>query len=133
MAQQGADADIAMDGANLYQEETFTDRRVGTIQRLTPVSRSGARDESRPVLFVGQTQVLTPAGALPLSFELEAKTLDDAINKFGESAQDALENALRRLEEMRREAASSLIVPGSGKVPSGGGFGGPRGGGIQVP
>ncbi|HEU4616693.1 MAG TPA: hypothetical protein VFV10_01565 [Gammaproteobacteria bacterium] len=132
MAQQ-RDADISMDGENLYHEETFTDRRVGTVQRLTPVTRTGARDESRPVLFVGQTQVLTPAGALPLSFELDAKTLEDAIAKFGDAAQDALENALRRLEELRREAASSLIVPGTGKPGGGGGFGGPRGSGIQIP
>jgi hypothetical protein len=132
MAQQRADADIAMDGANLYKEETFTDRRVGTVQRLTPVTRSGERDQSRPVLFVGQTQVLTPAGALPLSFELEAGTLEEAIGKFGEMAQEALTGALRRLDELRREAASSLIVPGSGQGP-GGGLGGPRGGGIQIP
>jgi hypothetical protein len=140
MAEQRAEADIAMDAANLYQEEIFTDRRVGTVQRLTPVTRTGARDDSRPVLFVGQTQVLTPAGALPLSFELDAETLEDAIAKFGDAAQDALASTLRRLEDLRREAASSLIVPGSGQAPGGGfggpgsgGFGGPRGGGIQIP
>jgi hypothetical protein len=140
MAEQRAEADIAMDAANLYQEEIFTDRRVGTVQRLTPVTRTGARDDSRPVLFVGQTQVLTPAGALPLSYELDAETLEDAIAKFGDAAQDALASTLRRLEDLRREAASSLIVPGSGQAPGGGfggpgsgGFGGPRGGGIQIP
>lgn len=141
MAEQRAEADIAMDAANLYQEEIFTDRRVGTVQRLTPVTRTGARDDSRPVLFVGQTQVLTPAGALPLSFDLDAKTLEDAIAKFGDAAQEALASTLRRLEDLRREAASSLIVPGSGQAPGGGGFGGPGGGfggprgggGIQIP
>ena len=136
MAQQPADADITMDGGNLYREETFTDRRVGSLQVLTPVTASGDRDASRPVLFVGQTQVLTPAGALPLSFEVEAQTLDEAVQKFGEHAQEALAGTLKRLEEMRRDAASSLIVPGSGG-PSGpggpGGPGGPRGGGIQFP
>src|SRR5690606_12684315 len=119
MAQQPADADIAMDGANLYHEETFTDRRIGTLTRLTPVTSSGDRDESRPVLYVGQTQVLTPAGALPISFEIEASSLADAITQFGEQAQEALASTVKRLEEMRREAASSLIVPGSG----GGGMG----------
>jgi hypothetical protein len=134
--QQLADADITMDGANLYHEETFTDRRIGSVQRLTPVTRAGARDASRRVLFVGQTQVLTPAGALPRSFELDAETLDQAIEKFGEAAQEALAGALKRLDELRREAASSLIVPGAGggQGPGGpGGFGGPHGGGIQIP
>jgi hypothetical protein len=67
MADELGDADIAMDRTGLYREETFTDRRVGTLQRLTPVTPSGDTDATRPVLYVGQTQVLTPAGALPLS------------------------------------------------------------------
>lgn len=133
MAQQPEDADIAMDGANLYHEESFTDRRIGSLQRLTPVTASGARDESRPVLYVGHTQVLTPAGALPISFEVEAKTLDEAVAKFGINAQEALADTMKRLEEMRRDAASSLIVPGSGGPGGPAGPGGPRGGGIQFP
>ena len=78
MADELTDADIAMDSSSLYREETFTDRRVGTLQRLTPITASGATDTARPVLYVGQTQVLTPAGALPLSFEVAATSLDDA-------------------------------------------------------
>jgi hypothetical protein len=65
------------------------------------------------VLYVGQTQVLTPAGALPLSFEVEAASLDAAVAQFGDLAKDALARTMRRLEEMRREQASSIIVPGS--------------------
>ncbi len=86
MAEDLSDADIAMDSANLYREETFTDRRVGTLQVLTPITKTGATDSARPVLYVGQTQVLTPAGALPLSFEVPAKSLDDAVAQFGEHA-----------------------------------------------
>jgi hypothetical protein len=122
-----SDADIAMDSANLYREETFTDRRVGTLQVLTPITKTGAPDAARPVLYVGQTQVLTPAGALPLSFEVQAKSLEDAVAQFGENAKRALERTMRRLEELRREQASSIIVPGSGSVPPGG-LGGGGGG-----
>lgn len=122
-----------MELGNLYQEATFTDRRVGTVQRLTPVNGDGSRDESRQEIFVGQTQILTPAGALPLSFEVEAASLEEAVGKFGDSAKEALADAMQRLEELRREAASSIIVPGSG-VPGGpGGPGGVPGGGIQMP
>ena len=46
MADELTDADIAMDSSSLYREETFTDRRVGTLQRLTPVTASGATDTS---------------------------------------------------------------------------------------
>jgi len=125
MADDRADANIGMDSTNLWREETFTDRRVGTLQRLTPVTAQGDPDSARSVVYVGQTQVLTPGGALPLTFEVEAGSLPDAVDKFGEHAQAALENAMQKLEEMRREAASSLIVPGSG--------GPPQGGGIQMP
>jgi transcription elongation GreA/GreB family factor len=118
MAEELGDADIAMDRANLYREETFTDRRVGTLQRLTPVTPSGDTDTTRAVIYVGQTQVLTPAGALPLTFELPASSIDDAVAKFGDAAQEALARTLRRLEELRREQASSIIVPGS--APPGG-------------
>jgi hypothetical protein len=125
MADEQGEMDIAMDTTGLYREETFTDRRVGTLQRLMPVTPAGADDPSRPVLFVGQTQVLTPAGALPLSFEIPATTLDEAVAQFGPMAQEALARTMRRLEEMRREQASSIIVPGSappGAAPGGGRF-----------
>ena len=122
MADELSDADIAMDSKSLYHEETFTDRRVGTLQRLTPIKPSGDTDTTRPVLYVGQTQVLTPAGALPLSFEVPATSLEDAVIKFGELAKLALARTMRRLEELRREQASSIIVPGS--APPSGGAGG---------
>jgi hypothetical protein len=125
MSDELTDADIAMDSKGLYREETFTDRRVGTLQRLTPITSSGATDTARPILYVGQTQVLTPAGALPLSFEVAASSLDDAVAKFGEEAKQALARTMRRLEELRREQASSIIVPGA--VPPGGGSAGPGG------
>jgi hypothetical protein len=128
MAEELNDADIAMDSTNLYREETFTDRRVGTLQRLTPVTQAGEPDPGRSVLFVGQTQVLTPAGALPLSFEIQAATLDDAVKQFGDLAQQALASTVRRLEELRREQASSIIVPGANAPvgPAGPGRGGLR-------
>ena len=126
MADEAADANIEMDASNLYVEESITDRRVGSLQRLTPVTSDGSPDGSRPTLYIGQTQILTPAGALPLSFEIEAASLEEAVKKFGGHAQQALANTMERLEEMRREQASSLIVPGRGGPGAGGG-------GIQMP
>ncbi|HEY2144869.1 MAG TPA: hypothetical protein VGH12_02285 [Steroidobacteraceae bacterium] len=100
-----------MDSTQVYREETFTDRKVGTIRRLTPVSADGGVDTARPVLFVGQAQVMTPMGAVPISFELEAATLDAAIEKFGEAAEQAVQQTMRELQELRREQASSLVIP----------------------
>jgi len=121
--------DISMDTGSLYREESFTDRRVGSIQRLSPIAADGSDDPARPVIYVGQTQLMTPGGALPLSFEIPAKSLAEAVAQFGPQAEAALEETMRRLEELRREASSSLIVPGSGGMPGGG----IPGGGIQIP
>ena len=125
--------DIGMDGNALYREESFTDRRVGSIQRLTPIAADGSDDDSRPVIYLGQTQLMTPGGALPLNFEIQADSLSDAVEKFGKQAEAALEDTMQRLEEMRREAASSLIVPGGGAPGGVPGGGAPPGGGIQIP
>ena len=114
-----------MDSAHIYREEIFTDRRVGTIRRLTPVGADGTADASRPTVFVGQAQVMTPMGALPISFELDATTLDGAIAKFGEAAALAVQETMRELQEMRREQASSLVIPdAAGGLPGGGLIGG---------
>src|ERR1044071_4071978 len=50
--------DPQMDAAALYREEMFTDRKVGAIRRLTPVTSSGAPDSTRPVLFIGQAEIM---------------------------------------------------------------------------
>lgn len=123
--------DFSMAADDLYREEIFTDRRVGTVRRLTPVTPDGADDPAREVLYLGQAQMLTPLGALPLTFEIPAATLEEAIRGFGAGAQQAAEHAIEELKELRREAASSIVIPDGG--PGGrGGFGGlPGGGKIQ--
>jgi hypothetical protein len=100
-----------MDSTQVYREETFTDRKVGTIRRLTPVTADGSADGARPVIFVGQAQVMTPMGAIPISFELEAASLNAAIEKFGPAAEQAVQQTMRELQEIRREQASSLVIP----------------------
>jgi hypothetical protein len=133
MASQPELPEIKLDPQALYREETFTDRRAGTIRRLTPVTVNGDTDASRPTLFSGQTQLLTPAGVLPLVFEIEAQTLEDALKKFPESVKVALDEAIEEAREMRREAASRIVVPevGGGGMGPGPGAGG--GGKIKFP
>src|SRR6267142_671112 len=121
--------DIKVDPNALYLEEIFTDRRVGTIRRMTPVKKDGERDTARAVLYVGETQVLTPAGALPIAFEIGAGSLEEAAEKFGALAKEAIERTVKELQELRRQAASSIVVP-QGPVP---GLGGGGGGKIQMP
>jgi hypothetical protein len=124
MANEQQLPEIKLDATQLYREEIFTDRKAGTLRRLMPVLADGNTDASRPVLYSGQTQLLTPAGVLPLAFELEAASLEDACSKFPEAVKIAIEQAIEEAREMRREQASRIVVPEAG-----GGMGGAPGGG----
>jgi hypothetical protein len=130
MAQEQGLPDIKLDANELYREEVFTDRRAGTLRRLVPVTITGADDPARPTLWSGQTQLLTPAGVLPLMFELEAASLADAIEKFPDAVKVALEQAIEEAREMRREAASRIVVPEVGGPMGGGPIGGGK---IKLP
>ncbi len=112
MSQMDTSPEISMDAAALSREEVFTDSRVGTIRKMTPVTLDGEVDSSRPVQFVGSTQVMTPGGALPLSFEIETDTLEGAVTGFGDAAKLAVERTMEELKEMQRQQASQIVVPG---------------------
>ena len=103
----------SMDASDLYREEIITDRKIGSIQRLVPLTEDGETDPARPARYVGQAQVNTPAGPLPLSFEIEPESLKEAVEKFGPAAEKSVEETMQRLQEMRREQASSIVVPGA--------------------
>ena len=116
----------AMDPNSLFREEQFTDQKMGSIRKLTPVKADGSDDADREVIFFGAAQVMTPMGAMPLNFSLEGTTVGAAAEDFVVKAALAVEQAAREMEEMRREQASQIVVPGQ----SGGGIGGPSRGGI---
>ncbi len=124
---QGADPqelELKLEASDLYREEVFTDRRIGTLRRLTPVTPEGADDPGRPTLFVGQAQLWTQMGPLPITFELEAPDLKAAIDAFPAAAREALEQTMEEAREMRRQQASQIVVPEMGAAP---------GGKIQIP
>lgn len=108
-----------MDVDQLVREDTYTDGRVGTVRVLTPVTADGRTDSSRSVSYYGQTQVMTQAGPLPLSFELPGDSLQAAVSGFGQAAEQAIEEAVEEIKRLQREQASSIMVPGQG----GGGLG----------
>ncbi|WP_461480711.1 hypothetical protein [Porticoccus sp.] len=123
--------DASMNPAELYLEEIFTDQKIGSIRRLTPVTPAGEPDPERQVLYMGSTQVMSPMGALPINFPLAANSIGEAAEQFGAEAEAAVERTARELEELRREQASKIVVPGQGGGPGGmGGMGGMGGSGI---
>ncbi len=112
MSQMDTNPETSMDATALTREEVYTDSRVGTIRKMTPVTLDGELDSSRPIQFVGSTQIMTPGGALPLSFQIETETLEGAVAGFGEAAKLAVERTMEELKEMQRQQASSIVVPG---------------------
>ncbi len=66
---------------------------------------------------------------LPLGFDIEAATLQEALDRFPEAVKQALDEAIEEAREMRREQASRIVVPDAGGMSAG-----PAGGGkIKFP
>ncbi len=126
-APPGSARDATMDATSLYREEIYTDRAAATLRVLVPVTKDGTPDSARETVYMGEAQILTNMGPLPINFEIDARSLADAIAKYGDAAKAGVENAMRELQEMRRQASSSLVIP-QGGVPNLGG-----GGKIQLP
>ena len=67
---------------------------------------------------------MSQAGPLPISADIEADSLADAIQQFDAVINQAIQDTLKELEEMRRKAASQIVVPesagGTGMPGSGG-------------
>lgn len=120
--------EINMNEADLYREHTYTDNRIGTIRKMQPVTPGGEDDPQRAARYFGTAQLMTPAGPLPVSFEIEADSLAAAVQGFGPAAREAVQRTLEELREMQREQASSIVVPKGGIDPSSLG-----GGGIKMP
>ena len=104
--------DLNLDKANLYQEESFTDLKTGAIRRMIPVKEDGSRDEARAPLFMGQTQLMSPNGPLPVSCVLEAATLSEAIEKFPSAVKKEVDRIVELAQKAQQKDDSRIIVPG---------------------
>ena len=125
--------DAAMDATSLYREDIYTDRKVGTLRVLSPVKPDGTPDTLRHTVYQGEAQLMTNVGPLPISFDIDADNLADAVANYAEATKAGIERAMRELQEMRRQQSSSILVPPAGAALGPGG-GLPGGGGkIQLP
>jgi len=131
VSDQPAVGEINVDIDNLYREETFTDLKVASIRRLTPIKADGSDDPARDAIFIGETTLMSPRGPLPINCPIDAKSLEEAMQKFPEAVNAAVERLIEEAREMQRQEASRIVVPGQGGMPGGGfGGGGMPGGGI---
>lgn len=120
-------SEVTVDLDSLYKEEVFTDTRAATIRRMSPVLKDGGPDSSRPVLFVGETSLLTQMGPIPVNFPIEVDSLEKAFEEFPKGVEAAVARLSERAKEMARQEASRIVVP-TNAPPSMGGGGMPGGG-----
>ncbi len=109
--------DFTVDQTSLYREEAFTDIQVASVRRLVPVFPNGKEDTTRSPIFIGNTQLMTPQGPLPLQAKLQANNLGEAWDVFPEAIQQAMAKMVKELEKVqnkqKKEEDSRIIIPGN--------------------
>ncbi len=108
-----------VDVNNLYREENYTDLKIGSLQKLVPVKADGSEDASRPARFIGQAQLMTQYGPIPISAPIDAGTLEEACKKFPEALEKAMDRLAEEAQRRQVEEASRIVVPGK-DLPGGG-------------
>lgn len=113
---------IRINQNNLYREEVFTDMTIGSLHQMTPVKVNGEVDKQRKIMFIGNTQLITKQGPLPIRFPIDARNLQQAVDKFPEAMEAFVNRMIAEAKEMQRQEESRIILPGS-----------VAGGGIKMP
>ncbi len=108
--------DFTIDRSNLYLEESFTDLKAGTIKRLKPVLSDGSLDKTRKTVFVGHTSIITPNGPLPIQNVIAAKEIQQAIKKFPEAMQAAMDQLMEEVKKYQEQERSQIQKPDSGII-----------------
>jgi hypothetical protein len=111
--EQQNNLEFTIDRSDLYLEESFTDLKAGTVKRLTPVRPDGSQDKTRKTVFVGHTSILTPNGPLPIQNVIAAKELQQAIKKFPEAMQAAMEQLMEEVKKYQEQEQSQIQKPDS--------------------
>ena len=101
--------DFKLDRNNLFQEDTFTDIRSGSVKRFTPIRPDGAPDKSRKTIYVGQTSLYTPDGPLPIQNVIAAKDLAQAFKRFPEAMEQAVQRLVEEAKKIKDEKPSPII------------------------
>ena len=111
--EQPNNLEFSIDRSNLYLEESFTDLKAGTVKRLTPVRPDGSQDKTLKTVFVGHTSILTPNGPLPIQNVIAAKELQQAIKKFPEAMQAAMDRLMEEVKKYQEQEKSQIQKPDS--------------------
>lgn len=111
MSEENSLENIKIDGSTLWKEENITDLKVGNIRKLTPIKLDGSDDESRTATYSATTNIMTPSGALPISGEIEASSLTEAVQNFPEAINAAVKKLQDDMIRMQQEQATQIVTP----------------------
>ena len=120
---------MQVDADNLYREESITDLKVASIRRMIPIKTDGSDDPTRKVIYTGQAHIMSQMGPVPVSGEIDADSLEEALQKFPEAIKAGIERMVDEAKEMQRQDASRIVVP-KGAPPNLTGAPAPGGGNI---
>ena len=90
--EQPNNLEFKIDRSNLYAEESFSDLKTGTIKRLTP------------------------NGPLPIQNNIPAKDLQQAIKKFPEVMQQAMDQLIEEVKKYQEQEQGRIQKPDSGLI-----------------
>ena len=117
-ASSAQDIDFTIDQENLYREESITDMKVASIRKMTPVKPDGSDDPSRDKIFIGNSQLMTPEGPLPIQAKLSATTFEEAMKEFPQAMKQSLNETIEHFRQMQQEqqqqqqqSESRIITP----------------------
>ncbi len=114
--QKAQQPDFTVDRSNLYREESITDLKTASIRRMVPIHSDGTEDPKRSPVFIGQTQLLTIEGPLPIQARLKASTLDAAMDEFPQAMETALSQVIEKIKKIHQQQKqkndSRIIIPG---------------------
>ena len=111
MSEENTLENIKIDGSSLWKEEHITDLKIGNIRKLTPIKIDGSSDETREAVYSATTNIMTPNGALPISGEIEATNLEEAVAKFPDAINAAVVKLQEDMARMQQEQASKIVTP----------------------
>ncbi|MCP3942827.1 MAG: cytoplasmic protein [Desulfobacteraceae bacterium] len=108
--------DFQVDKTNLYREISITDLKIANIRQLIPVNVDGSDDTSRETIFIGNTQLGTPQGPIPMQAKLEASSMEEAMDLFPKAMEletkKVIESFKRMEAQQKKEKESKIIMPG---------------------
>jgi hypothetical protein len=92
----------------VQQDDADSEFPIKQVDRLEAIDGGSSRFIGRVALNMMSARTVQQ---LPISFEIEAETIEDAFAKFAEAAREKIEEVRARVEEMRREEANRIVTP----------------------